>query len=131
MKLKEAIHKALENPNSEAVKVFLLERGDGKKGKTPEADGAVRFNTEFLESNKKVFARWLKDNVIFEKGAVLSHQEFATPVNGQWTNNIDDVFMLLGVLQVLGFGKVVGNTQEEEVLKSKGFGMFPMFKFKS
>lgn len=127
MELKEVIHKALKNPNSETVKVFL-HTFDTSSKKKPVADGKVGFNKSILEENKDIFEKWVDKNIQDRRG-VFSYQDFATPQTGQWTEDIDDVLMLLAALQVLGFGKVVGNTEQEEILKSKGFTMFPMFKF--
>ena len=125
--MKELLHNALNNPTSKAIKVFLhaYDQKD-KYSKRPLADGMVRFNKSFLELHKQEFKDWIIENIPIPHG-VVPYFDFASYTD--WTDNIDDALMMLGALEVLGFGKVVGNTPKEEMLKAKGFNSFPMFKF--
>ena len=126
--MKELLHNALKDSDSRSVKVFLFPRKLNEQQK-PVADGRVQFNNKYLFSNKESFRKWIIESMD-EPFGLLSYTDFVEPKGKKWTENLDDVYMLMGALEILGFGRVVGNTIQEEILKGQGFNLFPMFKFR-
>lgn len=124
--MKELLHKALQDYDSRPVKVFLFSKKRNEEKQV--ADGKVRFNNKFLFSNREKIKRWILESIESPFG-ILSFSEFVEPKGVKWTNNLDDVFIFMAALDVLGLGQVIGNTEREEYLKGQGFNCFPMFRF--
>lgn len=113
------------NADSKAVKVFLFPRTLKSK---PEANGCVRFNLSHLEQHRHIFDKFVAQNG-FSQGSEHVWHEFAADGERVWAKSKDEVLFLMAALEILGYGNVIANTENDEILIGQGFNNVPRFKF--